>query len=128
MKEKLEEQFLHTVVLPKEKVVWIKYNREIIFENKMFDVKSFSERNGMVYFLGLFDEEETALKDLLEKDKNGEGNKQLTQLIDWLHSPCTVFPTGSYIIEGQLKVCSFPILLNIPSPFKNVLTPPPQVS
>ena len=34
MKEKLEKELLHTISVPEEEVMWVKYNKEIIVEIK----------------------------------------------------------------------------------------------
>ena len=126
MKEKLEEELLHTISVPKDEVVWVKYSQEIIVEDKMFDIKSFSEKNGVYFFIGLFDAEETSLNDFLEKETDNNNENDLSQLFQWLQSPCTSLAFDSYLISDHSKISSFPILQNISSPFINILTPPPQ--
>ena len=127
MKEKLEKEFLHTITVPKEDVVWAKYNKEIIVGDKLFDVESFSEKGGLYFFIGLFDAEETALNDLLEKNTDDKNeNELLGQLFQCLQSPCIDVTFDPGIIINQNNVCSFPILLHISSPFLNIPTPPPQ--
>ena len=126
MKEKLEEEFLHNIVIPKGEVVWVKYNEEINIGDKLFDIKSFSEKNGLCFFIGILDIEETALNDLLENEMNDKDENNLSQLFQWLQSPCTSLAFDSYIINDNNKISCFPILQHIPSPFINILTPPPQ--
>ncbi len=127
MKEKLEKEFLHTITVPKDEVTWVKYNKEIIVGDKLFDVKSFSEKNGLYFFIGLFDAEETALNNLLEKDTDDKNeNELLGQLFQCLQSPCINVSFAQVIIAGQNNTCSFPILLDISIPFINIPTPPPQ--
>ena len=127
MKEKLEKEFLHTITVPKEEVVWSKYNKEIIVGDKLFDVKSFSEKGGLYFFIGLFDAEETALNDLLEKDTDDKNeNDLLGQLLQCLQSPCINVSFDLGIIDNQNNTCYFPILLHISFPFINTPTPPPQ--
>ena len=127
MKEKLENEFLHTITVPKENVTWVKYNKEIIVEDKLFDVNSFSEKDGLYFFIGLFDAEETALNDFLEKDTDDKNeNELLGQLFQCLQSPCVSVSFDQGIIADQNNTCFFPILLHIPSPFINITTPPPQ--
>jgi len=127
MKEKLEKEFLHTITVPKEEIMWEEFNKEIKVEDKLFDVKSFSEKNGSYIFLGLFDNEETALNNLLEKDTDDKNeNELLAQLFQCLQSPCISLSFDSCIITDHNKISYFPILLYIPSPFRNIPTPPPQ--
>src|SRR6188768_3215894 len=127
MKEKLEKERLHTITVPREEVIWVKYNKEIIVGDKLFDVKSSSEKDGLCFFIGLFDAEETALNDLLEKDTDDKNeNELLGQLFQCLQSPCIQVSFGLGTITGQNNTCLFPILLHISSPFINIPTPPPQ--
>lgn len=126
MKEKLEGEFLHTITVPKDKVNWVKYNKEIRIDSKLFDVNSFSEKNGIYFFTGLFDREETALNDLLEKETEDGDQNELAQLFQLLQSSCTNLISNCFIISSQGKTTCFPILLDISSPFVNIPTPPPQ--
>jgi len=127
MKEKLEQELLHTITVPREEVRWVKYNEEIIVGDKLFDVKSTYEIDGLCFFIGLFDAEETALNDLLEKDHDDKNeNDLLGQLFQCLQSPCINISLDPGITAGQNNTCFFPILLHIPSPFINITTPPPQ--
>jgi len=127
MKEKLEKELLHTITVSKEEVVWAIHNKEIIVGDKLFDVKSFSEKGGLYFFIGLFDAEETALNDLLEKDTDEKNeNELLGQLFQWLQSACINVSLDPGIITDQKNTCSFPIPLHIFSPFINIPTPPPQ--
>jgi hypothetical protein len=127
MKESLEKEFLHTIAIPKDGVMWVKYNKEIRVENKLFDVESFSEKGDMYIFEGLFDEEETALNNLLEQNTQTENENELAQLFHMLQSLCTDLSSDQSIITNTSNNFGFPILLNISSPFIGLLTPPPQV-
>ena len=130
MKEKLEQGFLHTITIPAENVVWVKYKKEISIGNKLFDVKSFSIENNQYVFTGLFDEDETALNNYFEKSidhKNERGNQLLVQLFQWLQSACPDSPADFPLItEGTHIHCNL-IPSYIPFPVKIILTPPPQV-
>lgn len=125
MKEKLEKEFLQTITIPGNKIVWADYNKEIFVGDKLFDVHSFSEKNGLYFFIGLFDEKETALTELLEKESEGE-NELLAQLFHCLQSPCIPLSFGPGIVADQNNTFSFPILQHTSSPYLNIPTPPPQ--
>lgn len=127
MKEKLERESLHTIAVPKNEVVWAKYNKEIIVEDKMFDVHSFSKKDGMFLFLGLFDSEETALNELLEKNTdNKHEDELLSELFQCLQSPCTNLSFDQVLIPAQSNTYFFPIFRHISSPFITIPSPPPQ--
>jgi len=129
MREKLEEQLLCTIILTNSEVDWVKNNKEIRVNNKLFDIKSFTVKNGHYVFTGLFDEDETALNktfnnDLNEKDE--QENQSLVELSQLLQSLYSGDPSDVLAINNELQKHAHPILLYIPSPIKNILTPPPQ--
>lgn len=127
MKERLERELLHTITVPRDKVIWAKYNKEIIVEGKMFDVESYSIKDGLCFFTGLFDEEETALNDLLEKKtEDRDKNELLAQLFQWLQSPCISLSFDVEVLANEKQQGRFLIPFDIPSPFINIPTPPPQ--
>lgn len=126
MKQKLENEMLHTIVVPKKDVAWVKHNKEISIGNKLFDVKSYTDKNGQIFFVGLFDEEETSLNKLMEKDTHKKNKNELAQLFQLLQSPCINLTFDTGLIITNEKSFSFPILLNISSPFNKIPTPPPQ--
>jgi hypothetical protein len=126
MKERLEKELLHTIVVPKKKIIWVKYNKEIRLGDKLFDIKSSAEKNGNIYFTGLFDEEEAALNNIMQKNTEEKNGNDLANLIHWLQSPCiNPISTTEIITDCEIDY-STPILLDISSPFINILTPPPQ--
>jgi len=128
MEEKLEEQLLCTIVLTKSEVDWVKYNKEIRVNNKLFDIKSFAVKNGHYVFTGLYDEYETALNktfnnDLNEKEQEDQLLETLSELLESVYSNNS---SDDLVINNELEKHAHLILLNIPSQIKNILTPPPQ--
>lgn len=87
MKEKMEKQLLHTIALKNENIVWVKANKEIVVDGKMFDVKFYTTTNGVTTFTGLYDEEETRLNAVVNKEMGGKSEKQnsfLAQIVQLL--------------------------------------------
>jgi hypothetical protein len=87
MKEKMEREMLHTVTIPENELVWVKYKKEVRINDKMFDVETYRIDNGQYYLTGLFDEEETALNNYFEKStdqKNEKGSQILSALLQFL--------------------------------------------
>jgi len=129
MKEKLEKQLLHSIVVAEKDVLWVKYHKEIRVQGKMFDITSYSFDKGYYTFTGLFDEEETALHQCLENDinqKKKEGGNLIAQLYQCLQSACTEQGDETCLLHLKSDNTGILILLHIPSPFINILTPPPQ--
>ena len=129
MKEKLEQEMLHTILIPEAEVQWVKYKKEIRFRNKMFDVESFTVKDGQFSFKGLYDDDETALNSDFEKNthqKNEKGYQVLTTLFQLLQNVYSVNSSETLTSENISKEYSPIILQHITSPFINILTPPPQ--
>ena len=130
MKERLEEEILHRISLPEAKVHWVKKNKEILVNGKMFDVKTFYVENGYYKFTGLYDEEETESARQLENNfnkNNKTGSWLISNLFQWLQS---VFPneTGNELAITIKQQLNSPfIYTNLTSPFRIILTPPPRV-
>jgi hypothetical protein len=129
MKEKLEWQSLHIITLAADDVRWVN-KKEIWVDGKMFDVKSFSLKDGQYEFTGLFDEEETALAEQLKnkaRQHNEPGNSPLAQLFQWLQA--AYLNNATMLLSpgeaANLKYCFPPP--DLTSPFKIIFTPPPRV-
>ena len=130
MKEQLEEEMLHSIKVPVSEVHWVRAKKEIRFEGKMFDIKSFYVKNGEYVFTGLYDEEETALNNYFEKntDQNKSAtNHVLSSLFKLLQSIYSDDITETMpLADGPITFC--PLILQYTSPpFKDILTPPPQL-
>ena len=88
MNARLEANVLHTICIPEHDVHWMKNGKEISVNGKMFDIKSFHINEGVYVFKGLYDDEETALREQLQKEQetNSTNSKQLTRLFQLLQS------------------------------------------
>ena len=88
MEEKLEKAHLQTLSIPVSEVKWFRENKEIIVGQKLFDVKSVINRDGIASFTGLYDDQETNIKTQLEnleleEDENAK-NESAINLISIL--------------------------------------------
>ena len=130
MKRRLESQMLHTLSLAKEDVHWVKKGKEIVINGRMFDIKnSRPAGNGKISFTGLFDDDETALVNKVNKNQQNENNaggKLLAQLFQLLGSTFSNTPEEVFI--PSINNNRFPVFeQRLPSRFKTILSPPPQV-
>jgi hypothetical protein len=81
MMERMEKQHLTAIQVPAEEFHWYEKGREILVDGKMFDVKSIRLHNGTYFITGLFDEQETELKLVLQKKMEGSDiPQQLVQV------------------------------------------------
>lgn len=129
MEDKLISGVLHTITLDKKEVHWIKPGKEIMFNGRMFDVKSVSIQNNTITLSGLFDDDETVLMEQVRKDheNNSASHKQLAQLFQLLQALYDnssaeemLFSTVVLKDYGSTRVSS------LLSPFISGFTPPPQ--
>lgn len=132
MAERLEAQNLQTIKLPSDKVRWYEENKEIIIDGKLFDVKSFTQQpDDMFLFTGLFDEEETDIKNevekLLQKNDNTSGKNSVAR-----------FFFLSFIRELTNNLLDHPLIPvhgvwraidndHIPDIYLPVISPPPKI-
>jgi hypothetical protein len=76
MEESLEHTSLQTIIVDQADFQWIKKDKEIIVDGRLFDVKSYIISGGQIEFTGLFDEDEDKLKkrlnNFIEQKDNGD--------------------------------------------------------
>lgn len=63
----MEEKKLQTVVVDSDKVIWREAGREVTIDGEYFDLVSWNLTDGKYTFTGVYDEEETAVVNLLQK-------------------------------------------------------------
>lgn len=104
MLEKMEVTILQTIRVSASEIRWIKKDKEILYNGKMFDVKTLRLENEQYIIHGLYDDDETSLNRLLDNElshRNSNGNRLLTHFFLWLQTsmPGNDFPildTPSY--------------------------------
>ena len=128
MKEKLEQQSLHTIALTAKDFHWMEEGKEIMVDGSMFDVHSFTQKNGTYFFTGLFDDEETALIQQFEKNNDSDsGNKTLIRFFQLLQSCYYKQQQDNIFISDASNKEFISTKMLIPAPFTSVPTPPPQI-
>lgn len=128
MKEKMEQAELHTIALADNEIQWAKAGKEIWVQGKMFDIKSIEHKDGITIFKGLFDEEETILKQNLKsnREKNQAKQNQLfSQLFQCLHG-IYFENTIDQLNSNDLSTISFTYYTSrLQYSFLEIPTPPP---
>ena len=76
MMEKLENNSLHTISIRLADINWIKKNKEVMVDGKLFDVKSWKIIDGQAKLVGLFDDEETKLEKEFSSTMQQNNNQQ----------------------------------------------------
>jgi hypothetical protein len=127
MEKEMESGQLQTVMVPEKEVIWMD-RHEIWVNNSMFDIHSKKLENGVYTFTGLYDEEETLLVKK-ESESAGETNEEtnmLTQLFKSLPEFCNQHKDIFTSLSLQDPYRSY-IGFYYTHPFREILTPPPQV-
>jgi hypothetical protein len=126
-RERLEKINSVTVILSCHEFQWTEAGKEISIRGELFDLKSYSAKNGTFTFRGLFDKDETALDNLEHSWTNHQQeNKLLTELFQILQS---VFHNSAAVKEPGKKLTNqYPYLSPDKLSFqpKKIITPPPQ--
>ncbi len=85
MRRELEQQSLVTIVIPANEIQWKDGRKEVLIENRMFDVKHYFLNNQRQYILtGLFDDHETELLSIIYNNNN-TGRQQHVVIATWLN-------------------------------------------
>lgn len=69
--ERLESRSLQTIEVAADKVKWEEEGREVTINGEFFDIKSYTESDGKYILTGVWDEQETAIKNVLNKKAEG---------------------------------------------------------
>jgi hypothetical protein len=128
MTQRLKKEPLLTLHIPANKIRWAKPGKELLYENRLFDVKKISiNDDNTAVVTGLFDDDEKKLADHVAREQ--EQNKPLTQLLVQL------FATGydhSFSTQPVLLIPMVipekkgtPVILAYHSPYTSVAAPPP---
>jgi hypothetical protein len=128
MEASLERDVLHTITLPVAEVQWYEEGREILVDDKMFDIKTYSITDGVFTAQGVFDEKETEIVKLLSghwSDK--EQTHFVVQLL--LLSHCIILFSFYLVSFGVTVYRNKPIsliTLLYNSPLLSIISPPPK--
>jgi hypothetical protein len=83
MREKIEQVPLETITIPLVNVNWIKKDKEVIIDGKLFDIKYYTVTGNTIVLKGLFDSDEdniiAKVADVLHSKK--DNNAPLSQLV-----------------------------------------------
>ncbi len=130
MKEKLENASLQCIIAKEGNYRWVKFNKEIEIDGRLFDVKHFSKKDGQTYFTGLYDYQEDLVKkkmrDLVNKDN--KNNLPQQQLLKFLFNPAInindqfVFDRSVLFTKNEYGIFEEEIVFR---PFQ-CFTPPPN--
>lgn len=133
MQEKLEQLHLQTIQIPASAVQWDKNHNEIIVEGKMFDVKYYTQQGDILFFTGLFDDQESVIKKqvelLLQQEKDNGTTEEEVEivpffLISWKGRSCIELSSAS--LMHKLRHRASADADELPSVFLSKIYPPPK--
>lgn len=101
--ERLEEEALVSISVPLSKVTWVEEGREVRIDGEMFDLKNWEEENRTFTALGVWDEKETAVMELLGNFNDEEQTGLVIRML-------LVLQTLAFVISASF-VSPFLILL-----------------
>jgi hypothetical protein len=120
MEKALESEYLQTITLPLDELLWIKKNKELKIGDELFDVKTWFVQNNTAVVTGLYDKDEKNLHLQLETliNKRQTQNKETNSV-----NTAFLFTFNS---------CENGFLTNLPVPFLRQavfgLSPTPHLS
>jgi hypothetical protein len=85
MMARLEKENVQTIYVPIHEFKWFKENREIVVDDRMFDVKTVERKDSVYEVTGVFDEMETELNLQLEKSS---GNRNSSASPNGIYQVC----------------------------------------
>jgi hypothetical protein len=88
--EKFSKEILQTITVSSAAIYWVKPGKEILFNGKLFDVKSFVAKGSSISLTGFFDDKEDKLVQQIVKlalQKNQSGSPFSEPAIKFLFFP-----------------------------------------
>ena len=133
MEERLEDAAVQTIVVNREDVVWLKKNKEVTVDGKLFDVRSYTITGNKISLSGLFDNEEEELHAQLDNflhQKNDNSSPLAHLFIKLIFPPLYNTSPSSLFSHNTLQSIArqlFPYQENIIfKKYSSLVGPPPK--
>ncbi len=101
--QRLKSNDLITISFPLRKVKWMEEGREIMVDGKMFDIKFYCEKEGSLIAIGVYDEKETRIMELLNNFNDRDQNNFIIRLLLLAQS----FIAFIYFLNNSVNTASF---------------------
>jgi hypothetical protein len=129
VEQRLKSGNLTDLKIPLGNVEWVEEGREIMFDDKMYDIETYREENGFLIAKAVFDGQETAVMDFIMNFQDQEQSNFIINLLVLVQALAFSlhFLFASLLPFAQREY--FSILRNIcPDPFTvSVYQPPRQL-
>lgn len=131
MEKKLEKEQLVQLQIPVNDLHWYKPAKEIVLDGALFDIKTMRIENGIAHISGLYDKQETKIKQQLRALQQKKDKDQGAGRLAFKWTSQTLF------LELQELHCSIPDILmqqkfpgtttHYPTVYADIVVPPPEV-
>lgn len=123
--ERMEEENIQTLVVETNRVVWKEEGSEVTIDGEYFDLVSWNLKEGKYTFTGVFDKEETAVVNMLEK-QSATGNF-ISRLMVFSQCLAAIVLFSFFFSFFPYLQKPFAFFLNTYKfLFKTIITPPPK--
>ena len=88
--ERFNQEQLQTITISSAEIIWLKDGKEILHDGKLFDVKSFKNKDANVELTGFYDQKEDKLAKEIKgfvQQKEDSGSKADYLVVKFLFSP-----------------------------------------
>ncbi len=127
--QRFDTEVLQTISISSEKIIWVKAEKEILVNGKLFDVQSLKTVDNKIILTGFYDNKEDKLvksiSDLVEKKQESNSplnDLAITFLIYPKHNQITTF---SFQNNWQIISCQFPVYAEVIFSMSYPATAPP---
>ncbi|HRX94014.1 MAG TPA: hypothetical protein P5158_07865 [Chitinophagaceae bacterium] len=127
--ERLEKEAIETIELSADNIVWIRYNKEIRINNRLFDVKSITCENDSCIVTGIYDDKEDEIINKIHTNETGKQSKDLSslsQLVSLIFLPCVCQSSTLQNHKPNIPKKYINKTPAIISEYYAVITPPPK--
>lgn len=130
-KQRFETEELQTVTVSSKKINWVKAEKEILIDGKLFDVKSFKTSGSNIVLTGFYDhKEDNLVKHIknLSQQKNDSNDSANQLAVKFLFCPTYKEPiTFSLQNNWQIVAHKFPVYTEVISSMAYpTIAPPPK--
>lgn len=131
--ERMESEELTRFRVPKSTIRWVEEGKELVYENQLYDVKSFFYLHDTISFTGVSDEIETSIENrlalMLNTSRADETFKTIgISIVDFLASLPPMIDHGIDINMPASEINSHIKNTSLHYTFPSVITPPPEKS
>jgi len=123
---RLETETLVSIQVPSQHVKWIE-DDEVMIQGKMFDIKTYHETDGFFHAVGVWDEKETKVMQLMNNFNDSQQQALIIRLLIF-SEVLIALVLGFAILKRFIDLRSFTFFpgFYIPDPFFEKKSPPPK--